>query len=238
MKKDSWLLAQAKSPRRFLFIMLFALALGLIVLRWLAPMQLIFVPGVFFAVAGWAALSMGGARIVEKAILGAWGVLYPIWSATIYWAGGQVWTVELSVSEQLDRVWLSPVDSAIVGGFSMLACGVLTSVILLVVTRSIRTAVWCIVATVLASMLKNGVIGAEYQLTDLLGSMQMYWDLRSLTTFVSVLFWHGLTFWGLLSWARPRALRRAGMCVACGYDLEGSTGEKCPECGAAATSQN
>jgi len=235
MNKDGWLLAQAKSPRRFLLIMLFALAVGLIVLRWLAPMQLIFVPGVFFAAAGWAALSMGGARIVEKAILGAWGVLYPIWSATIYR------TVErLALGEQasLDRMSISPVESAIVGGISLLIAGVLTSVILLVVTRSIRPSIWCIVATVLAALLMDGVRGAEHALIDLLGSMPMYWDLLSLTTFMSVLIWHGLTLWGLLSWARPRALRRAGMCAACGYDLAGAPGEKCPECGVAATGRD
>jgi hypothetical protein len=31
--------------------------------------------------------------------------------------------------------------------------------------------------------------------------------------------------------ARLRRRRRRGWCLACGYDLRGATGDRCPECG-------
>lgn len=46
-----------------------------------------------------------------------------------------------------------------------------------------------------------------------------------------------LVFAGLATWtcfwplARRRARRRRGLCVACGYDLRGSSSGTCPECG-------
>jgi hypothetical protein len=38
---------------------------------------------------------------------------------------------------------------------------------------------------------------------------------------------------GVLWWRLPRVYPR-GHCAACGYDLSGSPGGKCPECGSAA----
>lgn len=51
---------------------------------------------------------------------------------------------------------------------------------------------------------------------------------------LAVLAWHPLTSFGLLWWAvdaRLRPIRPPHFCRRCGYDLRGTSGELCPECG-------
>lgn len=234
MATNDWSKAQAKSLRQFFPVMVIGTAFIIAMGRWLAPEAVDWL--LSGAVAAWFlyALSMAGARLWEKAALGAWILLFPIWGAAIFANVEAAFLGDLSFEE---RLYADGVKIALVGAIGTALSGALTAAVIFVVTRAVRPPVWCFVAALLAAIVMYGVRGAESFLMELLGS-RAYWSLQNFVNFVGPLLWFALTLWGLLTWARPRALRRVGLCEKCGYDTAGAPGEKCPECGVAATSQH
>ena len=94
-------------------------------------------------------------------------------------------------------------------------------VALVFLTRSRLVAIGCAVATLL-SLIRNP-----------LDEIWFWWIVDGMALTMSWALWYAAILIPLYVWAiRQRRMQRpAWMCAACGYDLRGSRGNTCPECG-------
>jgi len=140
-------------------------------------------------------------------------------------------TVSEFVYDITDALWFA------LPGFMVGVCGTVVGLIYLRVlsrrfgihplARGLRALAMCYVAMVVVDSICNYLMGYEQLFT---WSLWAYWQWAGMLTTLAILIW-ALVLLRKFAGHLTRAI--GGVCIACGYSLQGLPEPRCPECGQA-----